>query len=448
MLMPTGHQEAVSRDVSQQPDRPHHLHPSILRVLANTQVTLNLPQSTRQSFKSLDRSLKSFLRFSNLPGLEYRLRLAGYNTLSDLYEADEETLCAHGFTPLMARRLLNSLEDYIIKQLDRSAAKDTRIPFELVRKGQKISSDPTEKMKALPTFGKQNFKRQRRPPHPPKMSKKRSGSSKGGGKVAMQKQPVSYVRLLSEENIPHEPIFPNVLSEDSEGGQGVLRESEEEERLPEDFIRATTPTNEGAWPSSVEEAGLETGAGGIVDPLPASGGEGVVTASEAGFRRSVAVFQEFFMPDEVDVGEAWIGGGSEEMSKRLRRCSSVPADYRFHSKTTPHDLQPQQPWCMLVRSYSCPPSLAVPLSQIESTLAKVSTSHQLPVLHASLQWLCSALQASAANREEVRGSGGMDVMVDLLMSLCTDGRIVGYCFKIIKYLTREGEDRVDSSDWR
>lgn len=59
-----------------------------------------------------------FLRVSNRPRLEYRLRLAGYYTITDFMYADAETLCKKGFTGLMARRLLNALDNYIQRQLE------------------------------------------------------------------------------------------------------------------------------------------------------------------------------------------------------------------------------------------------------------------------------------------------------------------------------------------
>ena len=456
-----------------QSEGPYQVHPSILRVLSDSQgegAELGLSRSTRQSFKSLDRSLKAFLRSSNLPGLEYRLRLAGYNTLSDLLNADETTLCAHGFTPLMARRLLGALTDYIVRQLDKSEG--VQLPFQLVRKGQKIKSDPTEKMKALPTFGKQNVKRHRYL-EPPKMGKKRTGGlSKGGGKATNQKRPVSYLRLMSEEHLPNEPIFPNdvVVTEEAFAGtedQSVRPHSAgEAPSLGEDAVFPPAAGSETALAgggSSLEAResltqsaapGSETGSSRGVstqespfnplptqespfNPLPTQESPSVAVPSSVGarasVRRSIPVFQEFFFPDQIDgVGERWLN--SEEMGRRLKRCNSVPADYRFHGGPS---SVPLQSWCMLVRSYSCPASLAVSPSQIESTLIKLTTSQELPVIVGSLEELCRACRTSEGVRREVRERGGLEILVDLLVSLCTHLRVVECCFKLIKYLTRD-----------
>ncbi len=469
------------------------IHPSVLKVLSDiNNAEVPVSQRARQSFRSLDRSLKSFLKSSNLPGLEYRLRLAGYNALSDLLDADIEMLCAHGFTPIMARRLLRALEEYVIGSLNQSE-EDFPLPFQLVRKGQKINSDPTEKMKAMPTYGKQNVKRQRFIVSP-KMAKKRSSSKGNKMKNPNPKQPVSYVRLMSEDSLPSEPIFPNVLPGNfgisEEAGGRDSRESGEELAVSEDLrgsedeLAVNTEPNTALRGSGDELAGgdeataaasghsedeavalpsettsqnttttttttttgdlssLETRAGGDRSPLPGSPGLPGRGRGRENWRRSVPVFQEFFMPDEIDTGERWTS--SDEMGRRLKRCSSVPADFRFHSSadagmaTSPSPAAVHQPWCMLVRSYSCPASLAVPPSQIESTLIKLSTSQELPVIESSLRLLCSLAKGLEVNRKEVRESGGLEVAVDLLVTLCTHPRVVSSCFKLIKFLTREG----------
>lgn len=462
-----------------EPDGLRRIHPSILKVLASTQANIHLPQSTRQSFRSLDRSLKAFLRSSNLPGLEYRLRLAGYNSLTDLLDADVETLCAHGFTPLMARRLLGALDEYIVRQLDRNEGIQ-QLPFQLVRKGQKIKSDPTERMKALPTFGKQNVKRQRNP-EPHKMGKKRLSSSKGV-KVVSQKQSVSYVRLMSEENLPNEPIFPYDVVVSGVGGEEEAGARDLAEEVPsprEDSIFSALGAASGGsqaervggvvdpmpFPQALQQehafcasecnerslipldtreapenstpvTSREISTSESTDPVPAILGVGVAAGSRNKFRRSVPVFQEFYIPDQVDVANRWVN--SEEMGKRMKRCNSIPADYRFHSSTSAMG-PPLQTWCMMVRSYSCPASLAVPLSQLESTLIKLSMTQDLLEVVSALQWLCSSTKSSPAAREEVRERGGMEVIMDVLVSLCTNPRVVACCFKLVKYLTREGK---------
>lgn len=418
--------QQTSSRMSGETDGPHRIHPSILKVLANTQASVQLAPSTRQSFKSLDRSLKAFLRASNLPGLEYRLRIAGYNGLSDLLDADVETLCAHGFTPLMAHRLLGALDEYLVRQLDQSEG--LPIPFQMVRKGQKINSTPTDKMKALPTFGKRNVKRQRQP-DPPKMAKRRVGPSKGA-KVIGQNRPVAYLRLMSEDSLPNEPIFPNVLPQ-APGEDEEVWDSNEDE--------GTASPGDGEAPVTSGGSGMDQELPPQVTSDPTSdptsegrpGLEGRAFADT--YRHSVPVFQEFSFPDEVDVGQFWLS--SEEMGQRLNRRNSVPADYRFHGNY----VAAVQPWQLLTRSYSSPSSLANPPSQIESTLNKLCTSQELAVIELSLEWLCSSTRVSEEARGEVREKDGLEVIVDLLASLCTNPRIVERCFKIIKYLAREGE---------
>ncbi len=406
-------------------------------MLAITQSDARLPQRTRQSFKSLDRGLKAFLRSSNLPGLEYRLKLAGYNSLSDLLGTEVDILCAHGFTPLMARRLLGALDEYLMRQFDRVDRDEAiRLPFELVRKGQKINSDPTEKMKALPTFGKQNVKRQRFV-ELPKMAKKRASSAKGTKVMANQKRPISYVRLMSQEHLPNEPIFPNdVIQEVVETEEEVIGpEASNEVFFAAAAIEGVEPEGVEPVPSLGVEVEEVTSGPGLahanVDPLPV-GSVGMGGA----YRHSVPTFQEFFMPDDFDFGEPW---ASPEVGRRANRRSSVPADYRFHGSSSTAAPPPLHTWCTLMRSYSCPSSLAVPPSQIESTITQLCTSQELPVLVASLSSLCSLVAGSGPLREEAREKRGLEVAVDLLISLCTIPRIVELCFKLIKCLTREGE---------
>ena len=445
---PAGEQESGSEE----PDIPRFI-PAILRVFTNSQANERLPARTKQSFKSLDRGLKAFLRSSNLPGLEYRLRLAGYNSLSDLLDADVDALCAHGFTPLMARRLLRALDDYIVRQLDRNDG--VQIPFQLVRKGQKIKSDPTEKMKAMPTFGKRNIKRQRSQ----EMSKKRVNTPKGGKAIA-PKRPISYVRLMSQDNLPSEPIFQHdvfsgVSNGDTEGGaveEGGVRGVEEGSTIG--GTERGEGTEEGGGRTEEEEEGRGVDEGGVflttaaegvsaaaesdvraredVDPLPVRDGV-PISARTVRFRHSVPVFQEFFVGDALDTGEHWLS--ADEMGKRARRCNSVPADFRFHNSNS----TPLRSWCMLVRSYSCPSSLATPPSQIESTLTELCTSQELPVIVTTLESLASVVQHSEAQRREVREKGGTEVLVDLLITLCTHPRVVDSGFKLLKYLTRGGE---------
>jgi hypothetical protein len=81
---------------------------------SNFQAIRSLLEPFETDQHTLDRTLKGFLHYSNLKGLEYRLRIAGVYTLEDLAYTDEIKLSQHGgFTRLMARRLLMALDDYL-----------------------------------------------------------------------------------------------------------------------------------------------------------------------------------------------------------------------------------------------------------------------------------------------------------------------------------------------
>ena len=439
-------------DMERRPSK--RVHPSVIRVLASTGARLRIPNRTMGSFKSLDRSLKAFLRTSNLPGLEYRLRVAGFNTLEDLAETDEDILCSHGFTPLMARRLLAALEEYVMKQLYKQEGK--QLPFQLVRKGQKIDSTPTDKMKELPTYGKQNVKRQR---NPDKKSTKNVKKGEILSKVRTVKRPVSVVRLMSEETIPTEPVFPNV-SVVQEAAFEVLGTEEEDEEE-----RARSPNS----PSFGERSGSESYIGGARPSSMAATGlahspliqrhspppESTAQAHPPGARRGVEevalsmphvdyrasqMFQEFYVPDQVDAGPqdaAWEG-----MKKQLQRSQSIPADFHFFSdKDQAHLCE----WGLvgLFRSYSSPSSLTTSAHGVECLLAELSANDNVDVVLRLLQRLLGVVRDGgvAAGREGV-GGGGAEVLLEVLGSLCTHPVAVETILRILKHLTRLGEECV------
>ena len=386
---------------------PPRIHPAILRVLAKTGADARLhSRASRKSFRSLDRSLKVFLRFSNLPGLEYRLRLAGFNSLEDLAETDKNSLCAHGFTPLMSQQLLIALENYVLRQLDRS--EEMLLPFQLVRKGQKIKSSPTAKMKELPTFGKQNIKRQRSSDKKATKSKK----SESASKVKLLKQPTSIVRLMSEECIPKEPIFPNVNIQET---LEVFGTEEPEASAPREPISTTPISTPISVPTSHETAANTDHVSMHAD------------------KRSTQFFQEFYIPDEVDTGArdvVWM----EEMEQRLRRSQSVPSDYQFFGAAGETYF-----WCpTLVHSYSSPSSLAMPLSEVESILAEMEATHDVDVVLRLLRRLW-CLVRSGGVEGEVREGGGLVMLLEVLTSLSTHPVAMVVTLRTLKYLTRQGE---------
>ena len=404
------------------------VNPSILSILNDAGFHPHLHfRGTRESFRSLDHSLKAFLRSSNLPGLEYKLKLAGFNSLKDIAVTDEETLCAYGFTPLMAQRLLVALEDYVLRQLDKN--EEMQLPFQLVRKGQKIQSSPTEKMKELPTFGKQNIKR-------PKVSDKKVNKSKKGESTSKKKPtkpPLSIVRLMSEESIPTEPIFPNV---------NILQEIEV---FGTEDVAAVVPGDVGV--ASRQVGVVSEREGGMVimksseelDPVAASpvplplSNETATNVHPLNMQRKkrpTQPFQEFYMPDEVDTGT---GGVSwmEEMGQRLQRSQSVPADYHFFCD---NDTMPVDYWCLpaLVHSYSCPPSLAVPMSEVECILAELGSSHNVGTVVRSLRQLWHLVKGGSVMKE------GVVVLLEVLAALCTHPVAMEIALRTLKYLTRQG----------
>ncbi len=416
----------------------NRVHPSVRHALANAGARLNIPVRTKGSFKSLDRSLKSFLRTSNLPGLEYRLRVAGFNSLDDLAEADESLLCSHGFTPLMSRRLLQALEDYVMKQVFKLEEK--QLPFQLVRKGQKIDSTPTEKMKELPTYGKQNVKRQKLPEKKSTKTTKNSKKSEAANKLKPPKRPVSVVRLMSEETIPTEPVFPNVniLQEDFEFEVfGTEREHEDEEPA--------------ARVSSPPAATAATTTRGVVhspliqkqSPAVPPSDDALALSMPSVDSRVSQFFHEFRFPDMVDSG--FEGRYSEGMRKQLQRCQSIPADYHYFPDdwTPSHQRYEVGGLVKLIRSFSCPSSLSPSVSQVEGILDELHSNDDVGILLELLQRLLRLLKngrdGEAVGQEVVRGSG-VEVLLEVLGSLCTHLAAAEVVLKILKHLTRQGEE--------
>ena len=161
--------------------------------------SIDAPHSPRtpqvKYFQSLDRSMKAFLRASNLPGLEYRLKLAGYRTFADLLRTNREALVASGFTGIMARQLMNAVEHYRAH-----GQSEQLLPFQLVRRGQRLPKEPSERMKLNPNFRKQNLKRSKSLDG---ASKTRRPASTVGGAVLGSKtaQGPSKVRVMSRDDL-------------------------------------------------------------------------------------------------------------------------------------------------------------------------------------------------------------------------------------------------------
>ena len=177
----SSHQMVPRKHRSEEPDAPGS--PSRLRAQATAR---------HKYLLSLDRSMKVFLRASNLPGLEYRLRLAGYHTFHDLLSTNRQTLESQGFTGIMATRLLRAIADYLRRQLSRS--EEERLPFRLVRRGQRIHTEPSESMRDNPNFQKKNVKRRKL------TGEDLTRKGPGGGQLQASQMP-SRVRLMVESDL-------------------------------------------------------------------------------------------------------------------------------------------------------------------------------------------------------------------------------------------------------
>ena len=78
--------------------------------------------------------------------------MLGVYTLEDLIVSDESILCRHGFTLLMARRLYNALDEYIMEP--------ELTPFELLHQNQQPQTNPSTLLRSRENYGKRNIKRQ------------------------------------------------------------------------------------------------------------------------------------------------------------------------------------------------------------------------------------------------------------------------------------------------
>ena len=179
----------------------------------------------KSSYQSLDKSLKMFLRANNLSGLEYRLRLAGYYSLGDLLSANVELLCAEGITCLMARRLLNAVDDHIHRHVELEEGANQ--PFKLVRKGQKIPSEPSKQMMALPTYGVPNKKR-KRSVDDGRSEMSKAGAANSGSKSGIS---VSKIRLMSADILKQQHFVVSTLLEEEKWEKKEEEEKEKEKEV-------------------------------------------------------------------------------------------------------------------------------------------------------------------------------------------------------------------------
>ena len=435
--------------------------PSVARVLERAEEHV-LPLQRRRDFQSLDRSLKSFLRASNLPGLEYRLKLAGYHRLDDLLDTDAEKLVSEGFTRLMAMRLVRALDNYIQRHLDITDGQPS--PFQLVRRGhmgQKIKSDPSEEMKALPNYGKRNVKRQ---------SSSDNVVFRPGKKRSAPKQKItSVVRLMSEEQMPSEPIFPNVIdvrdsvfAEEQEGE----RESQESSSTSERSSITSSATN---MTSSSSSGLVEIGR--VVEIHSSRGGEEDAPAIiPVNTVRSSTMFEEFFL-DDIDTAastaspqaEAALSESEPSQQQRtgnkellpqqlslihhrdsvgykLRPTSSVPAGLWLSNPSESTSPQYPEHTYIRVRAYSCPSSIASMATPLEAILLVLTSADDVDSIISALKRLVSQLRSQGeGDSVKLVEAGVIPALTDVLQETDSSQRVVELCCKVLRLLTREGE---------
>lgn len=482
-----GHIPHTSASSDQSDGQNIPLHPSVARVLDRTEEQV-LHLRRRRDFQSLDRSLKSFLRASNLPGLEYRLKLAGYQRLDDLLDTDAEMLVSDGFTRLMAKRLMTALDSYIQRHLDITDGQPS--PFQLVRRGhlgQRIKSDPSEEMKALPNYGKRNVKRQSSSETVLFRSRKRQSAPK-------QKH-TSVVRLMSEEQMPSEPIFPNVIDVRDSVFVGEGEESASQGSGSERSSMTSSATN---ITSSSTSSGLVE-VGRVVETRSSSRGGADDAPSIIPIlntARSSTMFEEFFL-DDIDTpaslassqSAAAIPSDAEPNSQRrgaaigevlppmrqlslphrrdsigyrLRPTASVPAALWLSNPL--ENASPQYPehTFIPVRAYSCPPSIASIARPLEAILLVLTSAQDEDSIIVALKQLVSRLRTRGEESDGVREGGSDDVrpvegdsvnsdsvnlveggvipvLMDVLQETLSSQRVVELCCKVLRLLTREGE---------
>ena len=442
------------------------IHPSVARVLERAEEQVLLSRR-RRDFQSLDRSLKSFLRASNLPGLEYRLKLAGYHCFDDLLDTDAEKLVSDGFTRLMAMRLMRALDNYIQRHLDITDGQPS--PFQLVRRGhigQKIKSDPSEEMKALPNYGRRNVKRQ---------SSSDTVLFRSGKKRSAPKQKhTSVVRLMSEEQMPSEPIFPNVI----DVRDSVFVGEQEEMALQGSGSERSSMTSSSTNMTSSSSSGLVE-VGRVVETRSPRGGEedapSIIPVSTV---RSSTMFEEFFLDDidtpaatappqaEAVTSEAEPNQQQRTVSKelvrrqtplphrrdsvgyKLRPTSSVPAGLWLSNPSESTSPQYPEHTYIRVRAYSCPPSIASMVTPLEAILLVLTSANDVDSIISALKRLVSHLRAQGEGESVREGEGDgvrlaeagvIPTLMDVLQETDSSQRVVELCCKVLKLLTREGE---------
>ena len=398
---------------------------------------------------SLDRSMKVFLRASNLPGLEYRLKLAGYRTLADLLNTDQEELEARGFTGIMAQRLMNAVSEYVNKQLYRSEKE--RLPFRLVRKGQRLQTEPSETMKDNPNFRKRNLKRQKSTEGPVKKGQSVANivrrEMSAVTKIPAGQTP-SAVRLMTEEDLQLQHLLSTPPAQTTgepteeprqDDGQGMLSVVVEEAPPLEDDslgmlgdVVEEAPLLEddslGMLGDVVEEAHLLEEPP-LLEESPLLGVEALNMPLEGGL--SLDVIQEELEETDSPINIAF--------GPTISRSFSVPADFKLTlddaAASTSDDYAVSH-----IRTYSCPPSLAPQLTQQShacvATLIQVlqstrDTNELYSVLCALLRQ-CRRKQ----NAVEAASKGALVAVVKILQKHVEVLKFAVVCCRLLQHLCR------------
>lgn len=363
---------------------------------------------------SLDRSMKVFLRASNLSGLEYRLKLAGYRTFHDLLNTDRETLEAKGFTGIMAQQLMNAVLEYIRRQVYRS--EEEKLPFRLVRKGQRLQTEPSESMKGNPNYQKQNFKRH-------KSAEEQGKRSHNIAHVAQRdiskpsKQAPSKVRLMTKDDLqlqhllsPPQLVSATPIDHITESSQSELP-LDGNQKVLGIIVEGPPPLEEP--PTLQEPPFLDLDLPPLEGPL-----------SPDDLHTDSLALEETDFPSNFAFGS------------KLLKSFSVPADFKVPPEESAISSDDH---VGRIRTYSCPPSF-VSLSTTESRtsistlLDRVCNAKNVrEVYHA----LCVVLQQTKyCNAVEAVKSRALEIVVEVLVKHGEVLRVVEVCCRLIRHLCR------------
>ena len=374
----------------------------------------------RKYLLSLDRNMKSFLRASNLPGLEYRLKLAGYHMFDDLLCTDRETLEARGFTGIMAQRLMNAVSEYVSRQVHRSD--EERLPFRLVRRGQRLQTEPSESMKDNPNYRKQNVKRQKYADDPAKRTLNvLQRDMPPATKLTSPTPPHVQLRLMSEDDLQLQHLLspPREVSRALTGDSD--RDSNGTELPPEDGGRRVLGVIvEDVHVPSIEEPQL------LEEPP--------------------------FLDLDVPLGESLsleeLSTDSEDMEEtdfstdlafgpQISRSFSVPADFKLTLEETATNSKDRVVTC--IRTLSCPPSLALlstqPHMSIGTLIDALGNTHVVSELYRTLRTLLQQTKYPC-NAVEATKNGALVAVVNVLEKHCEVLKVAKVCCQLIQHMCR------------